>query len=107
MKLLSKYIFYGILFLIVGVVSFWASYFFNYFLEITDGLAYSRAYEKISSLDLIDGYENFIIYTGGAEPLSFLIFYFTLRNVVSLEIILGLIIISFYIIPFAIVLKEQ
>ena len=75
MKFHSKYFSYGILFLTIGMVSFLGSYFLNYFFEISDGAAYSKAYEKISSLDLIDGYENFIVYTGGAEPLSFLLFY--------------------------------
>ena len=89
MKFHSKYISYGILFLIIGMVSFLGSYFLNYFLEISDGAAYSKAYEKISSLDLIDGYENFIVYTGGAEPLSFLLFY-SFSKFTSIEIFNGI-----------------
>ena len=75
MKHKSKYILYGILFSLLGLISFLSSYVLNYYLEISDGALYSLAYERISGLDLIDGYENFFGYTGGAEPLSFLIFY--------------------------------
>ena len=89
MKFHSKYFSYGILFLTIGMVSFLGSYFLNYFFEISDGAAYSKAYEKISSLDLIDGYENFIVYTGGAEPLSFLLFY-SFSKFTSIEIFNGI-----------------
>jgi hypothetical protein len=75
MKSQRKFILNVILLLLLGVISLGNSYFLNFFLEISDGAAYSAAYEKISGLDIIDGYENFIVYTGGAEPLSFLLFY--------------------------------
>lgn len=89
MKFHSKYFSYGILFLILGIVSFLGSYFLNYFFEISDGAAYSKAYEKISSLDIIDGYENFIVYTGGAEPVSFLLFYL-FSKFTSIEVFNGI-----------------
>lgn len=89
MKFLSKYIFYGILFSLSGLISFLSSYFLYYYLEISDGALYSLAYERISDLDIIDGYENFFSYTGGAEPLSFLIFYL-FSKVTSIEVFNGI-----------------
>ena len=89
MKNKSKYILYGILFSLLGIISFLSAYFLNYYLEISDGVAYSKAYERISDLDIIDGYENFIAYTGGAEPLSFLIFYL-FSKFTSIEVFNGI-----------------
>jgi hypothetical protein len=74
----------GFLILMLGLISLSGSYFLSYFLEITDGAIYLRAYNLISDLDLIDGYEKFFINTGGAEPISFLFFY-TFSKFVSIE----------------------
>jgi hypothetical protein len=89
MKFLNKYIFYGILFSLSGLISFLSSYFLDYYLEISDGALYSLAYERISGLDIIDGYENFFAYTGGAEPLSFLLFY-SFSKFTSIEVFNGI-----------------
>ena len=89
MKSQRKFILNGILFLLIGVISFVNSYFLNFFLEISDGATYSRAYKIISSLGPIDGYRNFMVFTGGAEPLSFLLFYL-FSKFTSIEIFNGI-----------------
>lgn len=42
-----------------------------------DNILYSLAYEKMAELPFLDAYDQFVFYTGGSEPIFFLLSYFS------------------------------
>jgi hypothetical protein len=60
---------------IFSVIVFWAGESFGSFFEYTDGQTYLLAFESLRAVSPTEAYLSFVQGTGGAELLSFLVFY--------------------------------